>query len=49
MKKEIRRLIIIAVLWIFLKIFEYYLVMPLFLIPAFWWLGFFVLFRRSGG
>ena len=44
MKKEIRRLIIIAVLWIFLKIFEYYLVMPLFLISAFWLLGFFVLF-----
>jgi len=37
-------LIIIAVLWIFLKIFEYYLVMPLFLIPAFWLFGFFVLF-----
>ena len=44
MKKEIRSLIVIAVLWIFLKLFEYYLVMPLFLIPALWLLGFFVLF-----
>jgi hypothetical protein len=44
MKKEIKKLTIIAVLWIIFEIIGYYLIWPLFLIPLFFWLGFSAVF-----
>jgi len=40
MKKDIWTLLIVSILWVFMKIIEYYFIMSLFLIPVFWWFGF---------
>jgi hypothetical protein len=39
MTKEIKILILIAALWVFLQIVEYYVISTIFLIGGLWWLG----------